>query len=287
MKPDEVIEEVKKSGLRGRGGAGFPTGMKWSFIPKSNDKPKYLCVNADEGEPGTFKDRLDPGARSARAHRRHRHLLLRGRHHAPPTSTFAASTTSRWRASRPRSRRRIAKASSGKNIKGSGVDVEIVIHRGAGAYICGDETGLIESLEGKKGQPRPKPPFPGHRGRVRLSHRRQQCRDHFGAAVDHASRRRRVRRHRHGEEQGHHALLDLRHGGAPGRLRECVRREFVGVHRTVDRRREGRQAPEGRHSRRLVVRDPHRRGGAQREARLRIHRSNRRHGWFGRHHGAG
>jgi NADH-quinone oxidoreductase subunit F len=159
MTPDEVIEEVKRSGLRGRGGAGFPTGMKWSFIPKSNDKPKYLCVNADEGEPGTFKDRLilerDPhaliegiiiccfavGIRNA-------YIYIRGEYDFP-LARLSAALAEAYR-----------EGYVGKNIKGSGMDLEIVIHRGAGAYICGDETGLIESLEGKKGQPRPKPPFP-------------------------------------------------------------------------------------------------------------------------------
>ena len=159
MKPDDVIEEVKKSGLRGRGGAGFPTGMKWSFIPKGNEKPKYLCVNADEGEPGTFKDRLilerDPhaliegiiiccyavGIKNA-------YIYIRGEYDFP----LARLTSAVQEAYR--------EGYIGKNIKGSGMDLEVVVHRGAGAYICGDETGLIESLEGKKGQPRPKPPFP-------------------------------------------------------------------------------------------------------------------------------
>ncbi|HET6462657.1 MAG TPA: NADH-quinone oxidoreductase subunit NuoF [Candidatus Krumholzibacteria bacterium] len=163
MKPDDVIEEVKKSGLRGRGGAGFPTGMKWSFIPKSNDKPKYLCVNADEGEPGTFKDRLilerDPhaliegiiiccfavGIKNA-------YIYIRGEYDFP-LARLSAALEEAYR-----------EGYVGKNIKGSGMDLEIVIHRGAGAYICGDETGLIESLEGKKGQPRPKPPFPAIQG---------------------------------------------------------------------------------------------------------------------------
>ena len=163
MKPDDVIEEVKKSGLRGRGGAGFPTGMKWSFIPKSNDKPKYLCVNADEGEPGTFKDRLilerDPhaliegiviccyavGIKNA-------YIYIRGEYDFP-LARLTAALEEAYR-----------EGYVGKNIKGSGMDLEIVIHRGAGAYICGDETGLIESLEGKKGQPRPKPPFPAIQG---------------------------------------------------------------------------------------------------------------------------
>jgi NADH-quinone oxidoreductase subunit F len=159
MKPEEVTETVKRSGLRGRGGAGFPTGMKWSFVPKHIDKPKYLCVNADEGEPGTFKDQLilkhDPhaliegiiiccyavGIRTA-------YVYIRGEYDFP-IARFSAAVEEAYRA-----------GYLGKNIKGSGTDLDVVVHKGAGAYICGEETGLIESLEGKKGQPRPKPPFP-------------------------------------------------------------------------------------------------------------------------------
>ncbi|MDH5627502.1 MAG: NADH-quinone oxidoreductase subunit F, partial [Candidatus Krumholzibacteria bacterium] len=157
MKPDEVIEEVKRSGLRGRGGAGFPTGMKWSFVPKNTDKPKYLCVNADEGEPGTFKDQLilkfDPhaliegiivccyavGIKTA-------YVYIRGEYDFP-IARFSAAVAEAY-----------AKGYLGRNIQGSGFDLDVVVHRGAGAYICGEEPGLIESLEGKKGQPRPKPP---------------------------------------------------------------------------------------------------------------------------------
>jgi len=162
MSPDEVIEEVKTSGLRGRGGAGFPTGMKWSFVPKNTDKPKYLCVNADEGEPGTFKDRkimeLDPhaliegimiccyavGIETA-------YVYVRGEYDYQ-ISQFAGALKEAYDA--------------GLVGKGrlNGRNLDIVVHKGAGAYICGEETGLIESLEGKKGQPRPKPPFPAVEG---------------------------------------------------------------------------------------------------------------------------
>jgi len=159
MKPDDVIDFVKNSGLRGRGGAGFSAGMKWSFVPKGNDKPKYLCVNADEGEPGTFKDRkilqLDPhqmiegvitccysvGINTA-------YVYIRGEYVTPAAHLAAAI------------REAYEKGYLGKNIKGSGFNLDVHIHRGAGAYICGEETGLIESLEGKKGQPRSKPPYP-------------------------------------------------------------------------------------------------------------------------------
>ncbi|MDH3217000.1 MAG: NADH-quinone oxidoreductase subunit NuoF [Candidatus Krumholzibacteria bacterium] len=159
MPPDEVIEHVKNSGLRGRGGAGFSAGMKWSFVPKDTDKPKYLCVNADEGEPGTFKDRkilqLDPhmmiegviiccyavGIHTA-------YVYVRGEYVKPARRLQAAIDEA------------YAKGYLGKNIQGTGFDLDVVIHMGAGAYICGEETGLIESLEGKKGQPRAKPPYP-------------------------------------------------------------------------------------------------------------------------------
>lgn len=158
-KPDDVIEEVKKSGLRGRGGAGFPTGMKWSFIPKSIDKPKYLCVNADESEPGTFKDRyimeLDP------------HLLIEG----IIITCYAIQSHCAYiyiRGEFDLSCRCIQAAVDeayktgylGKNIFGKGYQLDVTVHRGAGAYICGEETALLESLEGKRGNPRIKPPFP-------------------------------------------------------------------------------------------------------------------------------
>jgi NADH-quinone oxidoreductase subunit F len=158
-KPDEIIEEVKKSGLRGRGGAGFPTGVKWSFVPKDTDKPKYLCVNADEGEPGTFKDRkileLDPhrliegiiiASYAVGIHKAF--VYVRGEYAFPARRLEEAV------------REAYEKGYLGASVLDSGFALDIVVHRGAGAYICGEETGLIESLEGKKGQPRPKPPFP-------------------------------------------------------------------------------------------------------------------------------
>jgi len=156
---DELIEEVKRSGLRGRGGAGFPAGMKWSFVPKNTDEPKYLCVNADEGEPGTFKDRkileLDP------------HALIEGIViccRAVGIEKAFVYVRGEYDFPLARLREAVSEAYSagylGRDIQGSGTNVDVVVHRGAGSYICGEETGLIESLEGKKGQPRPKPPFP-------------------------------------------------------------------------------------------------------------------------------
>src|SRR6266700_1348463 len=125
MEPARVIDIVKESGLRGRGGAGFPTGLKWSFMPKEKKKPHYLCVNADESEPGTFKDRE----------------IMRWTPHALLEGTAIAAHA---------------------DARSAGVfgDLKIYLHRGAGAYICGEETALMNSIEGKRGNPRIKPPFP-------------------------------------------------------------------------------------------------------------------------------
>jgi NADH-quinone oxidoreductase subunit F len=159
LKPADVTEMVKKSGLRGRGGAGFPTGLKWGFVPKNTGKPVYLCVNADESEPGTFKDRLiieqDP------------HQLLEG----TIIAAYALECHKAFiyirgemvygaRVLEKAVEEAEAKGYLGQNILGSGFNLDIVIHRGAGAYICGEETALLESLEGKRGHPRLKPPFP-------------------------------------------------------------------------------------------------------------------------------
>ena len=163
MTPDAVTEEVKTSGLRGRGGAGFPTGMKWSFLAKPEGVPRYLVVNADESEPGTFKDRylmeFIP------------HLLIEGM----IISSFALGANTgyiyirgeySWIPDILEQAIEEAKAAGflGKNILGTGFDLEIYVHRGAGAYICGEETALLESLEGKRGNPRLKPPFPAVKG---------------------------------------------------------------------------------------------------------------------------
>lgn len=165
MKPEAIIEEVKKSGLRGRGGAGFPTGMKWGFLPK-NDEPRYLLCNADEGEPGTFKDRM--------MMERAPHQLIEGM----IISAFAIKSKKSYvyiRGEYEFCVRIIEKAIReaydagflGKNILGSGFDHDMDVYRGAGAYIVGEETGLISSLEGLKGQPKLKPPFPAIQGYLR------------------------------------------------------------------------------------------------------------------------
>jgi len=158
-KGEDLIEEVKRANLRGLGGAGFPAGLKWSFVPKDTGKPVYLAVNADEGEPGTFKDKY--------ILRHAPHLLLEGM----VIASFANQVHKAFiyiRGEYVEPYQKIKKAVEeayekgflGKNIFGQNYDLDVVIHRGAGAYICGEETGLLESLEGKPGKPRLKPPFP-------------------------------------------------------------------------------------------------------------------------------
>ncbi len=163
MAQDDIIAAVKDSGLRGRGGAGFPTGMKWSFIPQDNPKPKYLVVNADESEPGTCKDTPLMMASP--------HVLVEG----VIISSYAIRANTAFIYIRGeilhvirRVQAAVAEAYAaghlGKDIHGSGYDLDIVVHAGAGAYICGEETALLEGLEGRRGQPRLRPPFPAVAG---------------------------------------------------------------------------------------------------------------------------
>jgi NADH-quinone oxidoreductase subunit F len=163
MKPEEVTDEVKKSNLRGRGGACFPTGLKWTFMPKQTTKPKYLCVNGDESEPGTFKDRqifeFNP------------HMLIEG----TVIACYAMGITTAYIYIRGEYGKWVkmlqkalndayAKNYVGQNILSSGFSTNIVLHKGAGAYICGEESALMNSLEGQRGYPRVKPPFPAQNG---------------------------------------------------------------------------------------------------------------------------
>jgi NADH-quinone oxidoreductase subunit F len=163
LKPEQLIEEIKASGLRGRGGAGFPTGMKWSFVPKDSPKPKYMVCNADESEPGTFKDRL----------------LIEKDPHAIIEGTLIAAYAIQSHTAFIYIRGELAFGASvlecavdeatqsgyiGRNVLGSGYDVDVIVHRGAGAYICGEETALLSSLEGGRGWPKLKPPFPATHG---------------------------------------------------------------------------------------------------------------------------
>src|SRR6188472_3876875 len=163
MTPEAVVDTVKASGLRGRGGAGFPTGMKWQFVDKKSPKPKYICCNADESEPGTFKDHV--------LMERNPHLLFEGcliGCYAIGAKVAYIYIRGEFYHVQEVLERELEKARAagliGTNILGSGFDCEIVIHRGAGAYEAGEETALIESLEGKRAQPRLKPPFPAVEG---------------------------------------------------------------------------------------------------------------------------
>jgi len=165
MQPQAIIDEVKASGLRGRGGAGFPTGTKWGFLPKNNE-PRYLLCNADEGEPGTFKDRLMMERAPHQliegmiisgfaVNSKKGYIYIRGEYHYP-ISVVEKALKEAYDA-----------GLLGKNILGSGFDFDLDVYSGAGAYICGEETGMISSLEGLKGQPKLKPPFPAVQGYLR------------------------------------------------------------------------------------------------------------------------
>ncbi len=163
MTPEVLIEEIKASGLRGRGGAGFPTGLKWSLMPKADGRPRYLVCNADESEPGTFKDReilrwtphqlLEGCAIAAHAIGAERiYIYIRGEFTEPLTVMRAAVEEA------------TARGALGANALGSGGRIEVVLHRGAGAYICGEETAMLNSIEGRRGNPRIKPPYPAQAG---------------------------------------------------------------------------------------------------------------------------
>ena len=208
-RPEQIIELVKESHLRGRGGAGFPTGLKWSFVPKQSEKPKYLCVNADEGEPGTFKDRIimerDPHqliegmAITAYAIGAHvAYVYVRGEYVLGIRRLEAAIAEAR------------AKGYLGKSILGSGFDFDMHIHCGAGAYICGEETAMLNSLEGKRAQPRLKPPFPAVAGLYASPTVINNVETLGLRAAHRAARPGLVRRHRSREEPRPQALLPER-----------------------------------------------------------------------------
>lgn len=166
MTPDDLIAYVKDSGLRGRGGAGFPTGMKWQFIPQGDGKPHYLVVNADESEPGTCKDipllfanphSLIEGMIIACYAIRSEHAFIYLRGETVPVLRRLHEAV----------REAYAAGYLGKDIDGTGRNLDITVHAGAGAYICGEETALLDSLEGRRGQPRLRPPSPRSRGSTR------------------------------------------------------------------------------------------------------------------------
>ena len=245
------MQLVTDSGLRGRGGAGFGTGQKWSFLPK-DVFPRYLAVNGDEGEPSTFKDHMllegDPhqliegiviSSYAIQAH--HAFVYLRGE--------FALGAERLGQALDEA----YARGFVGKNIKGSGFDLEIVLHRGAGCYIAGDETGLLSSLEGERAMPRIKPPFPAVQGvyaapTIVNNVETLSAVPHIvrnGAEWYAAMRRQPLERHAR--------LLGVGHGRAPRQLRSRARDHVPRPHRRPGRWRRGRQEARVLHPRRRVV----------------------------------
>ena len=223
MPPAAVVEEVKKSGLRGRGGAGFPAGLKWSFMPKGYDGPMYAVCNSDESEPGTCKDRdilrFNPhalvegmaiGGYAMGATVGYNYI--RGEFMDEPYTRFEQALACAY-----------GKGLLGRNILDSGVDFDLYSTLGAGAYICGEETALIESLEGKKGLPRFKPPFPAQYGVLRSPHHHQQHRDVRVGAVDHPQRRRVVHGSGAAEQRRREVLLGVRARQPARELRGAAR----------------------------------------------------------------
>ena len=225
MTADQVINEVKAAGLRGRGGAGFPTGVKWSFVPKDR-LPHYVTVNADESEPGTFKDRelmeFNP------------HQVIEG----AAIAAYAVGATRVYHYLRgefkPVARKMQAAIDEayaagylGKNIFGTDIEIQMFVHLGAGAYICGEESALLESLEGKMGQPRLRPPFPGARRVVWPADRHQQHRDDVERAVHHQQRRGRLQAVGHREKSRPQGLLFVGSRQAPRQLRSRTGQDHV------------------------------------------------------------
>ncbi len=218
MKPEQIVDEVKASALRGRGGAGFPTGLKWSFVPRTSPKPKYIIVNADESEPGTCKDRLlmeyDP------------YQMIEG----ILIASLAVDSHAGYIYIRGEYRylielldRVIAEAYSkgylGKNIAQTGWDFDLYTHTGAGAYECGEETALLDSIEGKRGIPRMKPPFPAVAGAWGFPTLLNNVETFSAIPGDHRRRRRGFRSAWDPKKRGHASRLHLRSREQAGRLR--------------------------------------------------------------------
>ena len=244
MTPEQVVAEVKASGLRGRGGAGFPTGLKWSFMPRALPVQKYLVCNSDEGEPGTCKDR-DILAYNP-------HIVIEGM----AIAAYAMGTTVGYNYihgeifevyDRFEEALREARDAGylGDNILGSGFNFQLHAFHGFGAYICGEETGLLESLEGKKGPAALQAAVPGELRPVRQAHDDQQHRDLRRRAVDHQPQRRSVSGDRQTEQRRHQDLLGGRRRRAAGQLRDPDGHAVREAAR-VGRRRERRSEAEGR-----------------------------------------
>ena len=282
--PDELVTMVRDAGLRGRGGAGFPTGVKWGFLPKDG-RPRYLICNGDESEPGTFKDRLllenDP------------HQILEGL----ILSCYAVGAHLAFIYLRGEfflGARRVQEAIDeayeagylGQNILGSGMNLEVLLHRGAGAYICGEETGLIESLEGKRAYPRIKPPFPGQYRRLWHADGGEQRRNAGQRPPHRGARRRVVQQHRSRTQSRHPHVVRQRPGAQAGRVRGAAGHSAARVDFRPRRRPGGGPHPEGGHPGRLVVAYPDARGSDGGRQRFRRPAARRHHGWLGRPDGA-
>ena len=257
MPPEAVLHELEASALRGRGGAGFQMGKKVSFLPKGG-MDKYLVCNADESEPGTFKDR--------ELMQKSPHMLLEGiviaAHAAGATRSFiyirgeyvlqadildAALAEAR------------AAGFVGEQILGSDTSLSLVVHRGAGAYICGEETGLLDSLEGKRGNPRLKPPFPANQGLYQGPTLINNVETLCTVPDDPADRRRRVRQARRGHVHRHEARVGLRPRAAARQLRDRARHPLARDHLRPRRRAAGGAQGQVLVPRRLLLARAHRR----------------------------
>ena len=266
--PQEVVQEVLDSGLRGRGGGGFPTGRKWALALSAPAEQRYLICNADEGDPGAFMDRAviegDP------------HRLLEGM----ALAAYAIGAQKAYvyiRAEYPLAVRRLHTAIAaargygllGRNILDSGFNLDIRVKMGAGAFVCGEETALIQSIEGKRGMPRPRPPFPVGARTVRQADRDQQRRDAGQRARHPGPRRRLVQRPRHRDQQGHEGLRPVRHGGAHGPGRSGDGHDHPRDRLRDRRRHPGRTGLQGRADRRAIGR-VHPRAAPRYAGRLRV-----------------
>ena len=251
MDPDDVIATVKSSVLRGRGGAGFPTGMKWSFIPQNDGKPHYLTVNADESEPGTCKDIPLMMANP--------HVLLEG----IIITCYAiraghAFIYVRGEVLHVIRRLQLAVAQAyeagylGEDILGTGFKLDVVVHAGAGAYICGEETALLTSLEGYRGLPRNRPPFPAVEGLYASPTVINNVESISSVPSIIAQGRRLVLRPRHGEVQGLRHLLAVRSREEPGSVRGAARHHAARAHRPRGRHAQARSRAQVLDARRLV-----------------------------------
>ena len=248
---DWIITEVRNSGLRGRGGAGFPTGLKWSFMPKSDPRPSYLVINADESEPGSCKDR--------EIMRHDPHLLIEGAllaSFAMRAHTCYTYVRGEFIREREQLEAAVAEAYAAKLIGKNNIhgwDFDFIVHHGAGAYICGEETALLESLEGKKGLPRLKPPFPANVGLYGAPTTVNNVGVDRGRARHPAARGGVVRRARQAQQHRHQALPDLRPRRAPLRGRGGDGHPAARAARPSCRRRARRLGQSaGRDPRRLV-----------------------------------